>query len=167
VTPGVFEAVRFTVTREDRRHARRLAVRTSTLIIVGALIAIGLGIFILTRSGGGLVVIGLAVLALIDWRFPILDRWFDRGRPAEGSVCEIAIDDDGVVYRQIGAGGSFDTSGHISWALMTGIKEDKEALLIMDGRIVRIGIPKRAFTSREQLDLLRSAVQQHATRGSR
>jgi hypothetical protein len=30
------EPIRFTVTREDRRHTRRLAVRSSTLIIVGA-----------------------------------------------------------------------------------------------------------------------------------
>lgn len=82
---------------------------------------------------------------LVEWRLPIIDRWLIRQRAARriGAVCEVWIDRGGIAYRQTGL------DGHIDWAAITGIKEDDRSLIVRQGGIALMAIPKRAFASPE------------------
>ena len=133
--------VSFTITLDDLVDSQRLSSR-KVAIASGALVAFGLGIFAL-GSAVGLVAAVLALLALLEWRFPTVDRWLLRRRFAAriGAEVEFWTDERGIEYRQTGF------SGHIDWATITSIKEDARSLTLMQGGLRLMGIPKRAFGS--------------------
>ena len=135
--------VTFTITLDDMIDAQRLSSRRYA-VLAGAMVLVGLGLLAVGIVGGAVVVI-LGVLALVEWRFPILDRWLLRRRVAAriGAECEFWTDERGIEYRQTGF------SGHIDWDTITSIKEDDSSLSLMQGGITLMGIPKRAFGSSE------------------
>ena len=135
--------VTFTITLDDMIDDQRLSSRNAA-ILAGAMVLVGLG-FLAVGIVAGIAVVILGVLALVEWRFPVLDRWLLRRRTAAriGAECEFWTDERGIEYRQTGF------SGHIDWDTITSIKEDDRTLKLMQGGITLMGIPKRAFGSRE------------------
>jgi len=123
----------------QRLATRRLALGWGVLFTF-----LGVGLFAAGMEGG-LVVAALGLLALAAWRFPLSDRWFIRRRAAAriGAVCEIWLDEAGIAYRQTGI------NGHIDWEAITRIIEDDRAIIVMQGGIALMAIPKRAFGSPE------------------
>ena len=69
------------------------------------------------------------------------------------------LEESAVHWRQ-GRAGAFDVTGQLDWSRVTGIREDDRAILVMDGRVARIGIPKSAFTSAESLARFRDEIRQ-------
>jgi hypothetical protein len=135
--------VMFTITLEDLVDSQRLSSR-KVAIASGVLMLWGIGLAAVGVSVGIVAAI-IALLALLEWRFPTLDRWLLRRRFAAriGAVVEFWTDERGIEYRQTGF------SGHIDWATITSIKEDDRTLKLMQGGITLMGIPKRAFGSPE------------------
>ena len=135
--------VTFTITLDDMIDAQRLSSRRYA-VLAGIMVLVGVGMLAVGLIGGVVVVI-LGVLALVEWRFPMLDRWLLRRRVAAriGSECEFWTDERGIGYRQTGF------SGHIDWDTIASIKEDDRSLSLMQGGITLMGVPKRAFGSKE------------------
>ena len=158
--------IRFTVTLEGIRDARRLQQRNLVLWGGTGVVSVGLLLFVLGNPGGVVLVV-LGILVLVEWQFPIFDRWFDRGRLIVGSVCELWLDESALHWRQT-RHGAFETTGQIDWSRISGLREDDRGILVMDGRVARIGIPKDAFASAESLAGFRAEVRQHTAerRGS-
>jgi hypothetical protein len=158
--------IRFTVTVEGIRDARRLQQRNLVLWGGTGVVAAGLLLLVLGNSGGVVLVV-IGILVLVEWQFPIFDRWFDRGRLSVGSVCELWLDESALHWRQTRVG-AFETTGQIDWSRISGLREDNRGMLVMDGRVARIGIPKAAFTSAESLAEFRAEVHQRTAerRGS-
>lgn len=152
------DPIRFIVSLDDIRDARRLQQRTLVFVASTGLAALGLLLWLLTGNAWSAVVVAFAVLAVVEWRFPVFDRWFDRGRADVGMECDLWLDETGLAFHQRARNGSFETTGHIDWSMMTTVREDDRLLFIMDGRRARVGIPKRAFASREGLDAFRSKL---------
>ena len=150
--------IRFTVTLEGIRDARRLQQRDVVLWAGTGIVAIGSLLWGLGESGG-VVLIVIGILIFVEWRFPVFDRWFDRGRLIVGSACEVWLDESAIHWRQ-GRDGAFDTTGQIDWSRISGLREDDRGILVMDGRIARIGIPKEAFVSAASLAEFRAEVRQ-------
>jgi hypothetical protein len=148
--------IRFTVTLEGVRDARRLQQRNLVLSGGTGLVAVGLLLFVLGNSGG-VVLVAIGILVVVEWQFPIFDRWFDRGRLIVGSVCDLWLDETALHWRQTRPG-AFETTGQIDWSRISGLREDDRGILVMDGRVARIGIPKDAFASAESLADFRAEV---------
>ena len=121
----------------QRLATRKLALGGGVVFIV-----LGVGLFA-AGIEAGLIVAALGLLALADWRFPLSDRWFIHRRASAriGAVCEVWLDDAGVAYRQTAI------SGHIDWNAITRISEDDRAIILMQGGLALLAIPKRAFGS--------------------
>jgi len=122
------------------------------------MVAVGLLLWVLGNTGG-FVLIVIGILFFAEWRFPVFDRWLDRGRMVVGSECEVWLDASGAHWRQ-SRGGAFETTGQIDWSRISGLREDDRGILVMDGRVARIGIPKTAFASAEALADFRAEVRQ-------
>ena len=150
--------IRFTVTLEGIRDARRLQQRYFVLWGGTGLVAVGLLLWVLGNPGGVFLVV-LGVFLFVEWRFPIFDRWFDRRRLIVGSECEVWLDESAIHWRQTRSG-AFETTGQIDWSRISGLREDDRAILVMDGRVPRIGIPKTAFGSAEALGEFRAEMRQ-------
>ena len=153
------EPIRFVVTLDDIRDARRLRQRNAVLLGTTGLIALGLVLW-LSGNSGGVVLAAIGVLFLLEWRFPIFDRWFDRRRLVVGSTCDVWLDEAALHWRQ-GGSGAFEMSGQFDWSRISGLREDDRAILVMDGRAPRMGIPKTAFTSAESLAEFRAELRRH------
>src|SRR5436309_7191502 len=158
-TRVVVGPIRFVVTLDGVRDARRLQQRQLVIWTGTGLVAVGLLAWWLTRNPGGVFLIVLGLLTFIEWRYPIFDKWFDRRRLTVGSECEVWLEESAVHWRQ-GRAGAFDVTGQLDWSRVTGIREDDRAILVMDGRVARIGIPKSAFTSAESLARFRDEIRQ-------
>ena len=132
-------------------------------MLTGVLALTGVGVVMwwLTDEPAALVMVALGIFALVDWKFPIFDRWVDRGRLVVGSTCELSIDEAGVPYRQIFKDGAIETTGRLAWSALSAPREDDRVILLMDGRVTRIGIPKRAFRSAADLGRFRSEFQRY------
>jgi hypothetical protein len=140
----VDNAISFTITLDDMVDTHRLATRKYALAVGILFILLGLGIAAVVHPAAlALAVVG--GLTLLDWRFPIVDRWFIRRRAAAriGAICEVWLDETGIAYRQAGL------SGHIDWSLVTRIIEDDRSLILVQGGLALMAIPKRAFDSPE------------------
>lgn len=155
----VVEPLAFTVTLEDVRDSRRVQQRELVMLAGSALIGIGLLVWWLAGNPGGVILAVLGVLMFLEWQWPIFDRWFDRRRLSVGSTCEVWLDETGIRWRQ-GRAGAFETTGQLDWSYVTGIREDGRALVVMDGRAPRVGIPKSAFKSPESLTAFRNEIRQ-------
>jgi hypothetical protein len=157
-TRSVAEPIRFTVTSVGIRDTRRLQQRHLISWAVPGLAAAGL-VLVLSGNSGGLVLVAIGVLMFLEWRYPIFDRWFDRRRLILGSECEVWLDESGLRFHQAG-GEAFDVSGQFNWSRISGLLEDDRAVLVVDGRVGRIGIPKEAFASAESLAAFRAEIHQ-------
>jgi hypothetical protein len=157
----VDNAINFTITLDDMVDTHRLATRKYALAVGFLLIFLGVGIAAVVHPAGlGVAVVG--GLTLLEWRFPTLDRWFIRRRaaPRIGATCEVWLDETGIAYRQAGL------SGHIDWPLVTRIIEDDRSLLVMQGGLALLGLPKRAFDSPEATARFVTAVRQAGAIGA-
>jgi hypothetical protein len=143
----VADPIRFTVSLDDITASRRLRQRRYVLSASAGIAIVGLALWVATRNPLSAVVIALAVLVLLEWRFPIFDRWIDRGRADVGMDCEMWLDESGLAFHQVGEDAAFESTGHVHWSSITTIRQDSRVILIMDGRRVRAGIPKRVFAS--------------------
>ena len=164
------DRVRFSINLDDIRDARRLQQRNVALVSGSAFLVVGSVIWLVSASWSALALAVIGIVVLAEWRFPIFDRWFDRRKLILGSECEMWLDESGLNFRQTGNAGAFEMSGHVDWSRISGIREDGRALLVMDGRVVRAGIPKRAFTSSDALAEFRDEIARRVAerqRGSR
>jgi hypothetical protein len=146
----VTEPVRFIVTLEGIRDSRRLQQRNFVRLAGGGLIAVGVGLWLVTGHPAAIAAVVFATLIFLEWRFPVFDSWFDRHRLVLGSECEVWADESGIRYRQ-GATGTFESSGVIDWSRISEVREDDRALLVMDGRQTLVAIPKGAVSAPESL----------------
>jgi hypothetical protein len=135
-------SIRFTITFDDMLAAQRLLSRKLALGVGTVLILVGVGVVALGYFAG-LAVSILGLVILVEWRFPMIDRWILRRRAGVrvGSECELWTDQTGVAFRQTGLNGHFD------WPTITAIREDDRSLILMQGASPLMGIPKRAFAS--------------------
>ena len=150
-------SVRFPVTLDGIRDTRQLQQRGIVAIAASGLAAAGLIVWVLLHSPLGIFFVVLGAWILVEWRFPIVDRWFDRRRLVTGSDCEVWLDESGVRWHQAREG-TFDTTGHFDWSRISGLKESDRAMLVMGGRSVLIAIPKRHVDSVEQLAAFRDEI---------
>jgi hypothetical protein len=166
----VTDRLRFTINLDDIRDARRLQQRNVALVFGSAFVVVGSLIWLVSGSWSALALALIGIFVLAEWRFPIFDRWFDRRRLVLGSECEMWLDESGLNFRQTGTARTFEMSGQVDWSRISGLREDSRALLVMDGRVVRAGIPKRAFTSSDALAEFRDEIARRVAerqRGSR
>jgi hypothetical protein len=153
----VSEPIRFTVTLEGIRDARRLQQRYLVLWGGSGAIALGFLLWWVTGNPGGLFLVAIGVWIFVEWPFAPFDRWFDRGKVTVGSECEVWLDDAALHWRQF-RDGAFQVAGQYDWSQITGVREDGRAILVMDGRVPRVGIPKSAFASAESLAEFRTEI---------
>ena len=156
--------IRFTVTLEGIRDARRLQQRNLVLWGGMGVVVVGLLLWVLGNSGGVVLVV-IGILVFLEWQFPIFDRWFDRGRLIVGSLCEVWLDESAIHWHQT-RNGAFETTGQIDWSRISGLREDDRGIQVMDGRVARIGIPKAAFGSAEALAEFRAEVRHRTAKRS-
>lgn len=158
--------ITFTITLDDMMDIHRLTTRRPTIVAAVAvtipglvLTVVGINASAIPLIGGGLALIVLGALTLAAWRFPVIDRRVIRRRVGAriGAVCDVWLDDDGIAYRQSGI------SGHIDWTAITRVWESDQSLQIMQGRVVLLGIPKRAFGSADGVSTFIADIQRHVT----
>jgi hypothetical protein len=136
--------VAFTVGLDDMTDTVRLSTRKFALTGSAVFAILGLGLAATGRPWG-LFVAALGILVILFWRFPVIDRWLLQRRAASriGTECEVWLDDTGVAYRQTGL------NGHVDWKTVTRILDNDRSLILLQGGIPLIAIPKRAFASPE------------------
>jgi hypothetical protein len=154
----VSESIRFVVTREGVGDTTRLYWRNAALWVGGGVAVLGVSVWMLYEHSGGIVLVILAAVALLNWRFPILDMWLAGRGLVVGSECEVWPDEAGLRWVQKRAG-VFETSGLIDWSRITGLREDDRALIVMSGRSPVMSIPKRAVVPLESLAAFVAEIQ--------
>src|SRR5439155_44279 len=92
-------SIRFPVTLDGIRDTRQLQQRRVVAIAAPAVALIGVVLWMLGIRGG-IVLLFLGVMIVIEWRFPVFDRWFDRRRLAVGSDSEVWLDESGLRWHQ-------------------------------------------------------------------
>jgi hypothetical protein len=152
------EPIRFLVTLDGLRDTRQLQQRRLVAAVVSGFVVAGAALSVVGLPGG-IALILFGAFLLLEWRFPIIDRWFDRRRLIVGSACEVWLDDPGVQWRQ-GREQTFNTTGHIDWSRITGLLENDRVLLVMHGRAALVGIPKREVDSAEHLAAFRDEIRE-------
>jgi hypothetical protein len=150
-------SIRFPVTLDGIRDTTRLQQRRVVAIAAAGFGAAGLIVWLLLSHPVGIFFIALGALVLVDWRLQILDRWFDRRRLIVGSDCEIWLDESGLRWHQA-RDGTFDSSGHLDWSRISGLRESNRAILVMSGRAVLVAIPKAHVDSAAQLAAFRDEI---------
>lgn len=137
------DPITFTVSLDDMIDTQRLATRK--YVLGAGIVLVVLGLALVVVHPVGLVVAAFGGLTFLDWRFPTVDRWLIRRRASAriGALCEVWLDESGIAYRQAGL------SGHIAWSAVTRIIEDDRSLILMQGGLALIALPKRAFDSPE------------------
>ena len=99
--------------------------------------------------------IGAIMLIFMPWSLFVLPRSAFRKQPAMAAPQSIAVGPDGV---------TFDSPlfrGADAWELYASFSETKHLfMLYLKPRMFRI-VPKRAFSSAEQIDQFRSLIAQH------
>jgi hypothetical protein len=145
--------VAFTVSLDDMTDTTRLSTRKFALTGSAVFAILGLALAATGRPWGFLVA-GLAILVILFWRFPVIDRWLLQRRASSriGTDCEVWLDDTGVAYRQTGMNGHFD------WRTVTRILDNERSLILFQDGIPLIAIPKRAFDSSEAAAAFVAAV---------
>jgi hypothetical protein len=152
----VTASIRFLVTLDGIRDTRQLQQRRLVAVVVPGFVLAGAALWVLGQQGGiALILVG--AFLLMEWRFPIFDRWFDRRRLVVGSACEVWLDDSGLRWHQR-RDETFDTTGHIDWSRITGLLENDRVLLVMHGRVALVGIPKTHVNSIDQLAAFRDEI---------
>ena len=147
--------ITFTVSLDDMLDTQRLATRKYALGASILLLVLGLAIAVFVHPVG-FVVATFGGLSVLEWRFPTVDRWLIRRRAAAriGALCEVWLDESGIAYRQAGL------SGHIAWSAITRIIEDDRSLILMQGGVALMALPKRAFDSPEATARFMTTVRQ-------
>lgn len=158
-------SIRFLVTLDGVRDTRQLQQRRLVAVVVPGFVIAGT-ILWLWGQQGGIALILIGAFLLVEWRFPIFDRWFDRRRLAVGSECEVWLDDSGLRWHQRREQ-AFDTSGHVDWSRISGLLENDRVLLVMNGRSALVGIPKRYVDSVANLATFRDEVRQRISKRRR
>ena len=158
------DTVRWTTTLDDLVDSSHLMAGGLRRVV--ALVGVAAGAWgVLTIASGDvafgvfLVGYGLVDLALVFVRpveRALLGR---RARHLVGRAWEVAATDDGLALRQAGA------TGTLGWAAITSIREDARTIVVVSGRSVRYGIPKRAFASPEAAAAFRDALVTRISRG--
>jgi hypothetical protein len=136
--------VAFTIGVDDLTDTLNLTTRRFALIGSAVFAVIGLAVAATGRPWG-LLLAAFAILVLLSWRFPVIDRWLLRRRAASriGTECEVWLDETGVAYRQTGM------TGHFDWSTVDGILDTDRSLILLHDGSPLIAIPKRAFASAE------------------
>ena len=147
------------VTLEGFRDTRRLAQRQLVLWAGSGVVALGLLIWFAVGHLGGVVVVASGIVILLEWQFPIFDKWFDRRRLFLGSECEVWPEEVGLRFIQKGAG-TVEMNGTIDWSRISGLREDDRAVLVMDGRTPVVAIPKATVMPPESLAPFIAAIRQ-------
>jgi hypothetical protein len=149
--------LRYTMTLDDLVDGNRLVLKSfRRLVTIIGVLLIGAGVALVVSGSGTLglplVAIGLVDIALM-WARPV-ERSLLRRRVARviGDECEIGMTDDALTWKQ----GS--TNGVIAWSALTGVREDAHTLALISGGVVRMGLPKRAFSSDAEVLLFRDQV---------
>lgn len=125
---------------------------------IGIAAVVGGALLTITRTGWigpGAIAYGLVDLALVQFR--PLQRLLLRRRVVAlvGKTCEVVLSEHGLTYQQP------DSNATFAWSSITGTKEDSHILAVVSGGVIRMGIPKRAFSSDQEAAEFRAELARH------
>lgn len=144
----------YTTTREEYIRALRLHGKTRIKPlrdVIGAFVAIGLGLFGLSVSENPLfswvaVTAGLLLLLVVGYGFVVLPLLFYNSQPLLKSQYHLTFSNDEMRFRAEGVDST------ISWPLYRSWLRDKDFYILYYGKRDLSVIPRRAFRTAEDDD---------------
>jgi hypothetical protein len=149
--------VAFTVTLDDVYDGARFGLSSTirVLTIIGV-VAVVIGVAALAVGNPSIgvwaLLFGLVELVLVT---PPVGRFLVRRRAGRlvGMVCQVTLGDTALSFRQSGFNGDYE------WSALTDVREDARTLRVFSGPLVRMSIPKRAFSSEAELEAFHDEIE--------
>jgi hypothetical protein len=149
--------VAFNITPDDLVDASRAYnqnIQRNAVIVGGVIAVLGAVVWLLFENLIGPVLAVFGLLAVVSGKVRFVDKWLILRATAHrvGKRSEFRLDDAGIHFTEEGVSASYD------WSMVTEIREDERAILILHGPQGIAGIPKRAFASPAEIETLRQLI---------